>query len=130
MSNTSDLQTSPKLEFMSAAAITDYINSQRAVLIRNLAYQRKYLTTLVQERETELKLLSDMTVTMGLLKGSDDIRAEISILRRRLLMLECKESELRKLQVKAEAKPIQHEEQLVRNFSRKIVKDASGGVWI
>jgi len=132
MSNRSDQQTPTKLELMSSEAITEYINNQRAVLIRNLAYQRKYLTALVQERETELKTLSNMSVTKGLLKNGDDIiiRAEIMILRRRLLMLESKETELRKVQVKPSAKPLQDERQLVRNYSRKIIKDASGSVWI
>jgi len=122
--------SSAQLERMSSAAITDYISTQRAILIKNLPYQKKYLTTLIHEREIELKVLSDMAVVKGLLNGGDGIRAEISILRRRLAMLDSKETELRKLQVKSDAKAAQDEKQLVRNFSRKIVKDASSSVWI
>jgi len=134
MSNVSDHQVSTELELMSPAAITDYINNQRAILIKNLVYQRKYVTTLIQERETELKVLADMAVTKGLLRSGDGIRAEVRILRRRLLMLESKETELRKLQAKADTKttpnPMQDEPHVARNFSRKISKDTSGGVWI
>ena len=54
--------SSAQLERMSSAAITDYISSQRAILIKNLTYQKKYLTTLIHEREVELKILSDMAV--------------------------------------------------------------------
>jgi len=104
----------------SSDQVSAFINKQRAILIKNLEHQRKSLITLINGRETELKVLSTMTIAKGLLGNEQGLEAEIRILRRRLQMVQSKEQELMKYQAEAGAKAVAKERKLSKNFSRKI----------
>ncbi|KAH8594690.1 hypothetical protein B0O99DRAFT_172339 [Bisporella sp. PMI_857] len=106
---------------LSPREITEFIDKQQVVLIRNLAQQKKFLKALISGRETELRLLSSMTVAKGLLKSEENLKAEIRILRRRLLMVESKQRELRRYDANASANIMERGRPgISRNFSRKL----------
>ena len=119
-------------------AVSEYIITQRTILIENLAFQWKNLVALVEGREMELQFYAKMVVSKGLVDRDNKLEGELRILRRRLFMVDSKEKQLQKYQAEAlkttvereaeEAKGDEAQVSPARNFSRKIRSQAVVGL--
>lgn len=127
-----------KPEFPTPEAVSEYIASQRVILIENLEFQRKNLVALIEGRELELQFYAKMVVAKGLVDRDNKLEGELRILRRRLFMVESKEKQLQKYQAEAMSKTAakegedsksSDEAQILpaRNYSRKIRSQAVVG---
>jgi hypothetical protein len=124
-----------KSHLMTPEAVSDFIDNQRKVLLENLATQRKSLIALIEGRKAELRIFSGMEVAKGLLGREDRVQAELTILTRRLSIVESKERQLEKYQIEAKGRKVVRDSKVdlrgevsktpTRNFSRKIKGQAA-----